>query len=227
MALIASESEMKLAPLSMDRPHMAWVILLDTSCNMAGEPIKNLISAINNLVKKVCEDEGAREVLDIAILEFNNEAHVVQDFTPICKMKPITLSAVESDSTMGAGINLALDKVKEIRRLYNSFGITHYRPWIVMVTSGKYSDDISVPIQRLHDDGRSGSRENFEVLAIGTPGCDVEVLKSITKRSLILDNTDFTGIFDFFGCYVPPLATVDYSKLSQLPNNARPIPQDW
>ena len=208
--------------------HMAWIFLLDTSCNMTGEPINNLRNAINNLVRKLPENDSIREIVDIAILEYNNGARVVQDFTPICKMKPITLSADGSGlTTMGAGINFALDKAKEIRCLYASFEITHYRPWIIMVTSGKCTDDISVPIQRISDEERQGPQEKFKLWAIGMPGCDIEVLKSITKRSLVLDNTDFTEIFDFFGCYTLPLTTVDYSNIPQLPDNAHPIPQDW
>jgi len=228
MEFSIGKPEMKFTLLSPNEHHIAWIFLLDMSCNMADETIKNLMNAINNLVRKAAEDDSTRETIDIAILEYNNEARVVQDFTPICKMEPITLSADESGlTTMGAGISFALDKVKEIRRLYTSFGTTHYRPWIIMVTSGKWTDDISVPIQRIYDEGRQGPQEKFKLWAIGTPGCDIEVLRSITKRSLVLDNTDFTGVFDFFGCYTPPLTTVDYSKIPPFPDNAHPIPQDW
>lgn len=213
--------------LSPDRHHMAWIFLLDTSCNMAGEPINNLTNAINNLVRESSENDSIREIVDIAILEFNNETCVVQDFTPICKMKPIVLSAGRGTLAMGPGINLALDKVKEIRRLYASLEITHYKPWIVMVAGGKYTDDISATIQRIYDEGQLEQHEKFKIWAIGTPGCDIEMLKSITKRSLVLDNTEFAGVFDFLGCCAPPLTTIDYSENPQLPDNAHPIPQDW
>lgn len=53
-------------------------------------------------------DEIASRSVDITIIEFNETAQVVQDFTPISQMQPVTLSA-KRGTAMGAGINLTVD----------------------------------------------------------------------------------------------------------------------
>lgn len=154
------EEPMLLNPNSHD---MAWIFLLDTPCNMAGEPINNITNAINNLVRETSENDSIREILAVAFLEFNNAARVVQDFMPICKMKPITLSADGSGLVMRTRINLALDKVKESRCLYAFARTTHYKSWIVIVTSGKCTNDISVTMQSIYDVGQPELLEKLKI----------------------------------------------------------------
>ena len=92
--------------------HMACVLLLDTSGSMVGDPINSLNKAINDFKEQTSMDELAQKRVDIAIIEFNDTARVVQEFTPLSMMQPVTLSATGC-TAMGAGIELAIDKVKE------------------------------------------------------------------------------------------------------------------
>ena len=64
-------------------PHMACVLLLDTSGSMYGDPIDSLNKAINDFKEQTIMDDLAMKRVDVAIIEFNDSARVVQDFTII------------------------------------------------------------------------------------------------------------------------------------------------
>ncbi len=210
-------------------PHMACVLLLDTSSSMSGAPIASLNKAINDFKEQTSMDELAQKRVDIAIIEFNDTARVVQDFTPLPQMQPITLSATGC-TAMGAGINLAIDKVKERNHFYNDMGTPCFKPWIFMITDGAPTDDISAARQRILDEESKGAHGKLKFWAVGVPGYSKDVLTSLTKRCIALDEANFKGIFDWLS---ESMVTISVSRvgenpaLSNLPSDAQVIPTDW
>ena len=210
-------------------PHMACVLLLDTSGSMSGAPIASLNKAINDFKEQTSMDELAQKRVDIAIIEFNDSARVVQDFTPLPQLQPVTLSAT-GYTAMGAGINLAIDKVNERNRFYNDMGTPCFKPWIFMITDGAPTDDISAARQRILDEESKGSHGKLKFWAVGVPGYSKDVLTSLTKRCIALDEANFKGIFDWLS---ESMVTISVSRvgenpqLSNLPKDAQVIPTDW
>lgn len=217
------------SPVAPNEPHLACALLLDTSGSMSGDPIESLNKAINDFKEKTSMDELAKKRVDVAIIEFNDTARVVQDFTPLTQLQPVTLSATGC-TAMGAGINLAIDKVKERSHLYDSLGTPRYQPWIVMITDGAPTDDISAARQRILDEENRGSRGRLKFWALGVPGYSPEVLKSLTKRCMALTDKDFTGFFDWMS---DSISIVSASRIDEnvqytdLPENVHRIPEDW
>lgn len=210
-------------------PHMACVLLLDTSSSMIGAPIASLNKAINDFKEQTSMDDLAQKRVDIAIIEFNDTARVVQDFTPLSQMQPVTLSATGC-TAMGAGINLAIDKVKERNRFYNDMGTPCFRPWIFMITDGAPTDDISAARQRILDEESKGAHGKLKFWAVGVPGYNKDVLTSLTKRCIALNEANFKGIFDWLS---ESMVIISVSRvgenpaLSNLPSDAHVIPTDW
>lgn len=210
-------------------PHMACVLLLDTSGSMYGDAIDSLNRAINDFKEQTSMDELAQKRVDIAIIEFNDTARVVQDFTPLSQMQPVTLSA-SGCTAMGAGINLAIDKVKERNRFYNSMGTPCFKPWIFMITDGAPTDDIESARQRIIDEESKGTHGKLKFWAIGVPGYSKETLTSLTKRCIALNEANFNGIFNWLS---ESMVTISVSRvdenpqLSNLPSDAQVIPTDW
>lgn len=210
-------------------PHMACVLLLDTSGSMYGDAIDSLNRAINDFKEQTSMDELAQKRVDIAIIEFNDTARVVQDFTPLSQMQPVTLSA-SGCTAMGAGINLAIDKVKERNRFYNSMGTPCFKPWIFMITDGAPTDDIESARQRIIDEESKGTHGKLKFWAVGVPGYSKETLTSLTKRCIALNEANFNGIFNWLS---ESMVTISVSRvdenpqLSNLPSDAQVIPTDW
>ena len=208
---------------------MACVLLLDTSSSMSGDPINSLNKAINDFKEQTSLDELAQKRVDIAIIEFNDQARVVQDFTPLPQLQPVSLSAVGC-TAMGEGINLAIDKVKERNRFYASMGTPCFKPWIFMITDGAPTDDISAARQRIIDEESKGSHGKLKFWAIGVPGYSQKTLTSLTKRCIALNEAKFDGIFNWLSESMVAISVsrVDENpQLSNLPSDAQVIPTDW
>ena len=201
--------------------HLACVLLLDTSSSMTGDPINNLNIAINDLKEKTTIDEFSQKRVDIAVIEFNSTARVVQDFVPLSEFQPINLKTRnDSDITvMGAGINLAIDKVKERNKFYHSMGTPCFRPWIFMITDGAATDDLSIARQRIIDEE---NKKRLKFWAIGVPGFNVTELKSLTERCIALDKAEFSGIFNWLNESMMIIISVSNNF-----SNGTIIPSDW
>jgi len=210
-----------------NEPHLACVLLLDTSGSMKGNPIDSLNKAINDFKEQTSMDELAQKRIDIAVIEFNSTVRVVQDFTPLPQFQPINLTA-NGLTSMGAGINLAIDKVKERNKFYDSMGTPCYKPWIFMITDGAPTDDVSVAQQRIVNEDENKKKLKF--WAIGVPGFNPRQLKSLTNRCIALDKAEFSGIFNWLS---ESMVTISVSRvdenpqLANLPEDARVIPSDW
>lgn len=208
---------------------MACVLLLDTSGSMSGAPINSLNNAINDFKRQTALDELAQKRVDIAIIEFNDTARVVQEFTPLPQMEPVALSA-GGCTAMGAGISLAIDKVKERNRFYAEMGTPCFKPWIFMITDGAPTDDISAARQRIIDEESKGSHGKLKFWAVGVPGYNKQTLTSLTKRCIELDNARFEEIFDWVSKSMVTISVSrvgDNPQLTDLPENAHTIPTDW
>ncbi len=212
-----------------NEPHLACVLLVDTSSSMAGSPIDSLNDAINQFKEQTMLSEQARKSVDIAIIQFNDGASVVQDFTPLSHMTPVRLNA-SGYTSMGAGINLAIDKVKERNRFYQTMGTPCYKPWIFMITDGAPTDDITSAQQRINEEESKGSHGKLKFWAVGVPGYSKETLTSLTKRCIALDEANFTGIFNWMS---ESMVTISVSRVDEnpqlpnLPEGAQTIPSDW
>ena len=97
--------------------HLSCALLLDTSGSMNGAAIRNLNSAIKQFKQDVCSDPDARNRVDVALVTFNSEVNVINDFCPVTEMQTPELYA-DGLTDMAAGIQVALDLVKGRTRMY-------------------------------------------------------------------------------------------------------------
>ena len=212
--------------------HLACVLLLDTSGSMNEKgsmdvsPIDSLNKAINDFKELTAKDELAQKRVDIAVIEFNTTARIIQDFTPLPQFHPINLTA-SGLTAMGEGINLAIDKVKERNKFYHSIGTPCFRPWIFMITDGAATDDLSIARQRIIDEE---NKKRLKFWAIGVPGFNVTELKSLTERCIALDKAEFSGIFNWLSesmVIISDSRVDENPRLAKLPEDARVIPSSW
>lgn len=221
-------------------PHLACVLLLDTSGSMSGDPINSLNRAINDFKQKTSMDDLAQKRVDIAIIAFDDHARLVQDFTPISQMEPVSLE-VGGLTNMPEGINLAIDKVKERNRFYASLGTPCFKPWIFMITDGapyigsdkqaQLDAEMDAVVQRIQAEENKGSHGKLKFWALGVPGYDKDTLFRLTKRVMALSDTDFSGIFNWMSESMVAISVSrvdDEAKLdAPLPSNAQVVPSDW
>lgn len=191
---------------ALNENHMALLFLIDTSNSMDGEPIKNLNEAINRFKDDVCEDSTTRKVLDVAIVEFNSRENlkIVQDFRNIQEMKPINM-VVGGGTYMVPAIEMAISMVRERVKIYSQHGIIPYKPWIILISDGKPTDDIKEVAQVVRKRIAEGKMNFF---SLGVPGFDSETLHMFSDKVFELKGVKFAG---FFNWVTKSMATVSRS----------------
>ena len=180
--------------VSANEPHMALLFLLDTSGSMTGMPIEELNAGINRFKKQVCEDEKTKSVLDVAIIEFNSNWKVVQDFVPVEYMKEVNLEAGGS-TYLQKPLEKAIEMVDERSRFYRRSGSEPYKPWIVLISDGEPFDN---PEELASTINEMVSKEKLAFWSLAVPGANTELLHKLSgKRVLNLEEYDFKGFFDW------------------------------
>lgn len=161
-------------------PRCPCVLLLDTSSSMTGHPIDELNRGLRVFAEELSSDRLASLRVEVAIVTFDTDVRVVQDFVTADRFHPPVLSA-SGTTAMGRGILRALDLVTERKRTYRQHGITYYRPWIFMITDGAPTDHevIGQAAQHLR---HAEERKEVAFFAVGVEGADMERLAQISVR---------------------------------------------
>lgn len=226
---------------AVGEPHLACVLLLDTSGSMSGEPLRLLEQSVNKFKEQICLDELSTKRVDVCIISFDDEARVIQDFTPISELVPVHLEPGIL-TNMAQGINLAIDKVRERRKLYSDLGIASFTPWIFMLTDGASTEDLEEVANRIYDEEHAiradGSKKQKLIFwSCGVPGYCPQDLAKLGPRIIELEGYSFTGIFNWLSesMVIISCSDVDITdspQLSKLPADAnvvdrKQIPFEW
>lgn len=204
--------------VNASEPHMACLLLLDTSGSMSGDPINELNRALNKFKVEVCEDKTTRSVLDIAIVEFNSTPRVVQEFVPVEYMKPVALQA-NGGTNMADAIQLAIDMVSERSRFYRRSGTEPYKPWIIMISDG-FGGDITAISQVIHD---LEANEKLKFFSLGVEGYDSQILHQLSGEKVMkLNGYDFTSFFNWVN---KSMRSVSLSSPGEKPKGV-PLPEN-
>jgi uncharacterized protein YegL len=177
-------------------PRCACVLLLDTSGSMQGEPIAALNQGLAAFKKDLMKDPLASRRVEVAVVTFDNEIKLVQDFVTADQFEPPTLTA-QGQTFMGGAINRALEIVQARKAMYRQNGIAYYRPWIFMITDGEPQGEpeqaIQQAAQRLKAD-EANKRVAF--FAVGVQDANMGRLSEIVVRAPVkLIGLNFVEMF--------------------------------
>lgn len=215
--------------MSPEEPHLACVLLLDTSGSMSsngGAPIASLSKAIREFKQHIEGDDVAQRRIDVAVVEFNSSVRVVQNFVPLPMFEPEEFFG-SGVTAMGEGINTALDLIKERLRFYRDIGTHCFIPWIFMITDGETTDDLSVAKERVLFEEQ---KRKLKFWALGVNGYSKETLKSLTKRCMELEFADFSKILEWLSdslIVTSKSSAFDDVLLPDLPEDAHLLEISW
>lgn len=173
-------------------PRCPCVLLLDTSGSMSGERIDALNEGLQTFQEHLNKDNLARKRVEVAIITFNSEVKVVQDFVTADTFKPSSLNT-SGFTSMGSGIIQALDLIQSRKAQYHDNGISYYRPWVFLITDGEPTDDTERAVQRLRNEE---GNKRIAFFAVGVQDANMERLKQIAVRTPIkLKGLNFQEMF--------------------------------
>lgn len=175
----------------------ACVLLLDTSGSMAGERIAALNSGLRMLVEEVRKDALATKRADIAILTFDSEVKLVQDFRNVDKFEAPTLTA-QGQTFLGAGIREALKRLTARKQEYDDHNIPFYRPWLFIMTDGEPAGEPEGTVEEASALlTRAQAEKRVTVFPIGVGDANLATLARIAKPAepKRLDEAKFAQFF--------------------------------
>ena len=164
-------------------PRCPCVLLLDTSGSMQGEAINALNEGLKTFKEELNRDNLAKKRVEVAIITFNSDVNIVQDFITADQFDPPTLKA-QGLTVMGSAIHKGLDMVASRKAQYSANGVAYYRPWVFLITDGEPQGEpdslIEQAAQRIKED-EDNKRVAF--FAVGVEGANITRLSQIVTRS--------------------------------------------
>lgn len=198
-------------------PHVACCILVDTSTSMSHNgKIQELNNALAAFKDKVCEDPLSAKRVDVCVISFDSEVKVVTPFCPIMKFGAPVLQA-GGWTCMGAGIRYALEAVREQMSVYHRIGVECYKPFVLMITDGQPTDDMTGIAELIASRESEGNYGRLRFHAFGVHGADFEQLSGISKRVAAVNHNAFGEIFNWAS---RSMQVISHSR----PQDAPPIP---
>ena len=138
-----------------------------TKCNIClcidlSKNAETIINELNEGIKVFYDtleaDGDAKYRCEIAVVTYNDEAKLVQDYSLVDDIELSQLENVHGKSNLSMGIDLSLNTWLKRRELYRREGLEYYRPWFVIISNGlpiNDSDDSKNRIKKLEDEKRA------------------------------------------------------------------------
>ena len=203
-------------------PRCPCVLLLDVSGSMTGSRIQSLNEGIQVFKQEVTADSLTALRAEIAVVAFNHEISVIQDFVTADEFQPTALSA-SGGTCIAAALNRGLEMIEERKRAYRANGIAYYRPIVMLLTDGYPEHDTPEAIQEATDrvreaeDGRHAAVFSFGI----DDDADIERLSSIMapqRPAKPLHQAQLSGIFRWLSNSVSAISSSQVGDRIQLPS---------
>jgi uncharacterized protein YegL len=177
-------------------PRCPCILLLDTSGSMKGEPLEALNEGLRTFQQELDRDSLAKKRVEVAIVTFNSDVEVVQDFVTADDFNPPVLKA-KGLTHMGEAILRGLDMLQVRKALYREHGVSYYRPWLFLITDGEPQGEseelFEQATQRIRDDE---ANKHVAFFAVGVEAADMSRLSQISVREpLKLKGLNFKELF--------------------------------
>lgn len=124
-------------------------LVLDVSGSMDGASINELNKGVQLFFEAIRADEVAQYAAEICIVTFGDTVTKKLDFMSIDRQDAPTLTASGS-TPMGQGVSMGLDLLDARKDDYKRAGVDYYQPWMVIMTDGVPTDDITSASSRIH-----------------------------------------------------------------------------
>ncbi len=194
-------------------PRCPCVLLLDTSGSMQGVPVDALNEGLLSFKDELIKNSLASRRVEVAIVTFDSNVNVVQDFITADQFNPPILTA-GGLTCMGSGIDRALDMIEDRKAQYRSNGIAYYRPWVFMITDGEPQGEVDNVVEeaarRLQNDELN---KRVAFFTVGVENANMNRLSQIGVRTpLKLKGLNFVEMFVWLSA---SMSAVSHSKVEE------------
>lgn len=171
-------------------------LVLDTSGSMGGEPIRELNEGIKLFFNAIKTDDIAKYAAEIAVVTFGESVEKILDFGFVEKQNVPILTA-NGMTPMGQAVDVALDLLEQAKTQYSAVGVDYYQPWLVLMTDGAPTDDITTSSQRTTS---LVNQRKLTIFPIGIgASADLNILSKFSPKNapVRLQGINFKAFFEW------------------------------
>jgi uncharacterized protein YegL len=116
------------------------VLVLDCSDSMRSDGrIDQLNDGLAEFERALKADNRTRDRVQVLVIRVGGTVDIVQDWTDAEYFSAPHLSA-NGSTPLGAGMRVAMQKIREIKQLLISKSVSYTRPWVFLITDGEPND---------------------------------------------------------------------------------------
>lgn len=181
-------------------------LVLDHSGSMQRHgAIESLNMGVRMFYDAIKEDEIARYSAEIAIVTFNSEITVLEDFSLVDDKKFFELKA-EGGTRLGGAIKEALRLLEARKQMYKDTGVDYFQPMLIIMTDGKPGDPEDVVVaQHMTKELESNKKLVIFPITVGSDDNSMvvdemnEVLSNFSnkRKALHLKDLKFNQFFEW------------------------------
>ncbi len=177
------------------------VLCLDVSLSMSqNKKIQKLNKGLKMFYDAVWNDDSARYAADIAVISFNHESKVEEEFSAIDSKKKLNLKA-DGGTILSKPVETALDMAQKRKQEYAANGVEYFQPWLIIMSDGYPEHDNMQTLSNVQKRVKSmeGNRKlSVFPVAIGDQA-DIDVLAGFSKKNgaLKLQGLKFDEFFEW------------------------------
>ena len=156
----------------------------------------------------VYKDENARYAAEISIVTFDDTAKVQTDFSRVeynDVREEVPKLTAGGNTSLGLGINKALDRLEQRKKEYKDSGVDYFQPWLVIMTDGEnnlFPEELDKARRRIKKMVEE-KRLCVYPFIIGTDeGKDTLASLSPKQPPLRIEITQMQGLFKWLGSSV-------------------------
>ena len=182
-------------------------LCLDISGSMKkNDAISALNEGVEAFYQAIREDEQARNSCEIAVITFNSEVKIAEEFSTVDKKGKVHFTA-EGGTALAHAVNRALDLLEERKNSYKANGVDYYQPWLVIITDGKPGDPEDIPQAQSRTKKLAEERKlTLFPIAVGSDDNEekyrqvMDVLNGFSNKSAKhLKDLKFSDFFEWLG----------------------------
>lgn len=200
--------------INNNRNRVSVCLCIDTSKSMILEGRMDRVKeGVQKFIRDSKDNIYAAGAIDLCIVTFGGkQAEVLQPFKNVRSIPQELRFEPSGGTPMGQAVELALKQISDNRAKYESYGISSFKPWLIIMSDGAADDDITNAALKVRN---LLQKRRLKVRCIDmSGGSEANDLRRFAEHGEV-ETIDALGLSDFFDMLSRSAASLSTDTLEQ------------